>query len=108
MSQSILALRSGVSLPVVQRILSGNHPTASFANVQAIAEAIGMDLRSVPTTSQKDLRRQQARQKAKDLMGLVQGTMGLEGQAVSPQSLQRMEQQVAHELLIGSPRKLWG
>ncbi len=37
-----LAKRSGVSRPTVQRILSGSNPTASFANVLAIAEALGL------------------------------------------------------------------
>ena len=39
MSLAMLARRSRVSLPTVNRIMSGRHPRPTFAHVAAIAEA---------------------------------------------------------------------
>ena len=108
MSHAVLAQRSAVSLPTVQRILSGNHTTASFANVVAIADALGMCLKFGATVEPEKLRRVQARQKAKRLVRMVQGTSGLEGQAVDADTIRRLEERTVHELLAGSNRRLWG
>ena len=40
LSHELLARKSGVSRPTVQRILTGRQPAASFENVAAIAEAV--------------------------------------------------------------------
>lgn len=108
MGYAFLAQRSGVSLPTVQRILSGNHATASFANVTAVADALGLRLKFSPRDRVEKLRRRQARRKAKRLVRMVQGTSGLEGQAVDPDTVRRLEERTVHELLAGSARRLWG
>jgi transcriptional regulator with XRE-family HTH domain len=108
MSCAMLAKKTGLSMTTVQRVLSGNHLNASFANVVAIAEALGVGLRFVQKARIKRLREEQARQKAKRIVGLVQGTAGLEGQAVDAVAVDEMVDRTIHELLAGSNRKLWG
>jgi len=55
----------------------------------------------------RDLKREQAVRKAKKLVALVQGTSGLEGQAVGEKDVESMVKQTTHELLAGSKRRLW-
>ena len=61
LSQSALAERSGVSLPTVQRILSGHSPAASFENTLAIAQVLGMQLDAVPVIPTHEVIKAQAR-----------------------------------------------
>ena len=42
LSYEQLSKRCGVSRPTVQRVLSGRHAAASFANIVAIAESLGL------------------------------------------------------------------
>jgi len=107
MSHAVLAQKAHLSLPTVQRILSGRQTNASWANVVALAEALGMaiDIRAVTDT--EDLREKQARRKAEQLVKMVQGTSGLEGQALDQQKFDQMLRRTVHELLAGPDRKLW-
>ena len=107
LSQSALADRCGVSLPTVQRILSGHGPAASFENTVAIAQAMGMQLDAVPILPAQEILEQQARKKAERLVGMVQGTSALEAQAVSARHLGQMIKKTVQELLAGSRRRLW-
>jgi len=107
LSYERLAKRCGVSRPTVQRILSGRHPSASFTNIVAIAESLGLAIRLFSKVDPRKLKRDQAQRKAKKLVSLVQGTSGLEGQAVDRRSVESMVEQTTHELLAGSKRKLW-
>ena len=86
LSYELLSKRSGVSRPTVQRVLSGNHTQVSFANIVAIVESLGLTLRLDSRMDVRDLKREQAEQKAKKLVSLVQGTSGLEGQAVDQEA----------------------
>jgi transcriptional regulator with XRE-family HTH domain len=106
MSLTSLAHRSHVSLPTVNRIMSARHPQASFAHVAAIAEALGVELTAVAKESSDERRTSQARAKARRLVGLVQGTSGLEGQALEPPVLKAMTEQTTQKLLR-SNRMLW-
>ncbi len=106
-SRSALAARSGLSLPTVNRILSRKNSAASFANVTAVAEALGMTLAATPTERTSEFRKRQATSKAKRLVRLVQGTSALEGQGLDQHELEKMIQQTSSELLK-SQRKLWG
>jgi transcriptional regulator with XRE-family HTH domain len=108
LSYERLSKRCGVSVPTVQRVLSGRHTEASFANVAAIAEGLGLGLRFESRVDPGRLRREQAERKARRLVALVQGTSGLEGQAVDPEAVEAMVEQTTHELLAGPKRKLWG
>ena len=107
LSQSALAERSGVSLPTVQRILSGHSSAASFENVVGIAQAMGMQMDVVPIFPAHEILEQQARKKAERLVGMVQGTSALETQAVSSWHIEQMINKTVHELLAGSRRRLW-
>lgn len=107
LSYERLSQRSGVSRPTVQRILSGHHAAASFANIMAIAQSLGLIVRFDSKVDPSRLKREQAERKAKRLVALVQGTSGLEGQAVDDQVVESMIEQTTHELLAGSKRRLW-
>ena len=107
LSQSVLAERSGVSLPTVQRILSGHNPAASFENTVMIAEILGMQLDAVPVIPANEVLRQQAQKKAQRLVGMVQGTSALEAQGVSARHIGQMIKRTTQELLAGSRRRLW-
>jgi transcriptional regulator with XRE-family HTH domain len=107
LSYDLLSKRCGVSRPTVQRILSGRQAAASFSNILAIAESLGLALRLDSEVTPNKLKREQAERKAKRLVALVQGTSGLEGQAVDRETIDSMVEQTAHELLAGSNRRLW-
>lgn len=106
MSRPVLAHRSRVSLPTVNRIMSKHHESASFAHVAAIAQALGLELTFCAKDRSEELRRRQARNKAKHLVGLVQGTSGLEGQAVDQEVFESMVDRTMDQLLR-SKRRLW-
>jgi hypothetical protein len=91
----------------VERILSGKEKNPGFANVQAIATALGVELHFQEPQTAQDFRRAQATAKATRLVRMVQGTMGLEAQAVDAETLRGMIDQTTSELLAGSNRKLW-
>jgi transcriptional regulator with XRE-family HTH domain len=107
MSYAALAKRSGVSAPTVFRILSGKNETASFASIRALAQVLGLDLKFEEKIAIEGLQEKEARRKAEHLVKMVQGTSGLEGQAVSQKEVRQMVRQTVRELLAGSKRKLW-
>src|SRR5258708_969693 len=107
MTFATLARRSGVSVPTVTRTLSGHNPNASLENVAAIADALGMTVSLMQKVGVGDLREEQALRKARRLSGIVQGTLGLESQAVNDGELNELTRQIVHELLAGPSRKLW-
>lgn len=106
MSYRVLARRSGVSQPTVQRVLTGHGPAASIASVEAIAAALGMRL-GFTAEDESQMREKEARRKAEWLARAVQGTSGLEAQAVDDATLRALIDKTFHELLAGSPRRLW-
>lgn len=107
MSRAVLAKRSGVSQPTVTRILTGREPNPRWRSLLAIVEALGVSLVISQATPVDECRKQRARDKARRLVGMVQGTMGLESQALDQESLHLMIDRVYHQLLAGSPRNLW-
>lgn len=106
MSFRILARRSGVSEPTVKRILGGQLGDASFANVAAVAAALGVSF-GLKETDTDELCSQQARLKAQQIARLVQGTSALESQAVDSTTYNRLVDKSFHEFLAGSRRRLW-
>ncbi len=106
MSFATLASRSGVSEPTIKRILGGRLDEASFANVTAVAQAMGSKL-DFRESDVDELCRAQARKKAELVARLVQGTSALESQAVDSVTYQRLVEKSYHELLAGSRRRLW-
>jgi transcriptional regulator with XRE-family HTH domain len=106
MTFSAVAKRAGLPPLTVQRILAGVYHDPSFPKVWAIARALGVtwELRELPV---REFQENEAREKAKRVVRMVQGTSGLEEQAVGNEALTSMEEQTVHELLAGSRRKLW-
>ena len=113
MSRPILARRSGVSIARVHAILRGTETNPRLSTIHALARALGVavsvgsegGIREV--ISADEMRRQRALEKAKRITAGVQGTMGLESQAVGQQTLDSLTEQMIHKLLAGSNRRLW-
>ena len=106
MSFAVLAARSGVSEPTVKRMLGGQIADSSFANVAAVAHALGCSF-DLDEPDVDELCNQQARKKAEQIARLVQGTSALESQAVDAETYRRLVEKSYHELLAGSRRRLW-
>jgi transcriptional regulator with XRE-family HTH domain len=107
MTLASLADRAGVSLPTVVRILSGKHLSAGIDNVFAISRAMDVTLGIVRQPEPRTVRKKQAKKKADDLVGMLQGTSGLEGQGLDEQTIKEMKEQTVNDLLAGSRRRLW-
>ena len=87
-----------------------------MTSIAAVARVLGMgairflddgSIKFDPAMSTQALRERQARKKAEWLVGMVQGTSALEGQAVSDAEYQAMVESTYHELLAGSDHRLW-
>ena len=107
MSRAVLARRSGVSLPTVNRIVGGGVEHATYASLKAVADALGMDFELKNTIDELDLAEQQAQAKAEVIARMVQGTSALESQAVDPETYRQIIRQTVHELMAGPRRRLW-
>ena len=108
MTFEVLSKRSGVPVSTLKAIFKKGVEHATFANVAAIADALGVDIKITANLESYDLMHQQAVKKARELVGLVQGTSALESQGVSESQMEKMVQWLVHTLMAGSPRKLWG
>lgn len=106
LTHAALAARSGVSEPTVKRILGGHLAEASFANVSAVLDALGLSLQT-GEVSVREMREHQARRKAEEIARLVQGTSALESQAVDDATYRELVERTYHELLAGPARRLW-
>ena len=106
MSFAVLAARSGVSEPTLKRMLGGHMAESSFANVAAVAHALGCSF-DLGESDPDELCDRQARKKAEQIARLVQGTSALESQAVDAETYRRLVEKSYHELLAGSRRRLW-
>lgn len=107
MSRPGLARRSGISLPTVNRMLSGGCEQARYSSLRAVALALGMDFELRNFISEQDFAEQQAQAKAEAIARMVQGTSALESQAVDADTYQQIVRQTVHELMSGSRRRLW-
>ncbi len=112
MPRAVVARLAGVSEPTVTRVLT-NKAAPELRVIRAIAVAlkvevrVGEEITVVPRMDADDYRTQRAEAKAVRIVENVQGSMGLEAQAVDARTVQKMVQRTIHELLAGSKRKLW-
>ncbi len=108
-----LAARSGVSRATVCRLLKDRQTTASLQNVLAVAEALGISIQvddGVLRSNAIDLEdfiEQQAERQARRLVGMVRGTMGLEGQALAEEESLPLIKKTKRKLLGGPLKNLW-
>lgn len=107
MTFEILSNRSGLPVSTLKAIFSKGIEQASFSNVIRIANALGMDVELSDEADSYQLLKQQARRKARELVGMVQATSGLESQALPQYQIEAMTEQLIHQLMAGSRRKLW-
>ena len=107
MTFEALSKRSKVPVSTLKAIFKKGVEHATFANVAAIADALGVDIEFADEVDSYELLHQQAVKKARELLGMVQATSGLESQAVAQNQIEKMIQQLVHKLMAGSRRKLW-
>ena len=107
MTCEAVANRSGVAISTVKRLLGQGVEHASFAAVISIANALGLSVKFDPDADEYTYRQQQAQRRARELVGLVQGSSALEGQAVAESDYDTMIRETVYELMAGSPRRLW-
>src|SRR5262245_50214840 len=107
MSRAMLARRANVSIPTVHRIMTGKELAPSVATIESIAAALGMELQLVAIVDTEDLREQQAKLRATQLVSMVQGTMGLESQAVDQKAVDNLKRRHTAQFLAGPGRRLW-
>ncbi len=113
MSRQALARFANLSVPTVNRILSGKELNPQIQSLVAIARVLrvavtfGAASRVEPVEDAFEIRKQRATEKAQRVIQMVQGTMGLEAQAVGPAAQQQMLEQTVCELLAGPARRLW-
>jgi transcriptional regulator with XRE-family HTH domain len=113
MTKKRLAQRAGMSLPTVNRILSGREKRLTIGSIQSLARVLGVVIRFGASVGFDEVetafafRERQAAAKAKRLVGMIQATMGLEAQAVGDDVVDQMVKQTTCELLAGSPQRLW-
>lgn len=111
--KTLVAARAGLSLATVNRLLTGRDRRLSVDSVSAVAGVLGLEVvlgarpRVRAPLDAGAFRERQAMAKAKRLVGIVQGGMALEAEAVSSDAVHEMEQETVHELLAGPARRLW-
>lgn len=106
-SQARLAKMVGVSLPTMQRFFSGQARDVRFETIAKVAEVLGMSMGLQETMSESALTLRQAKERAKKLAQLVQGTSSLEKQGLSDESLESIENQFMLDLLKMPNSHLW-
>ena len=77
MTKSTLAVRAGVSLPTVNRTMSGSERSPTLPTILAIATALGLNLKLEAAQEPEDFRPAQAKAKATRIVKMVQSTMAL-------------------------------
>ena len=107
MSRANVAQRSGVSLPTVNRVLSGSAENVQFKNLEAISNTLGIGLVLQRTTDNLDFQETEARKKAERIVRVVQGSSALEAQALDAEAVEQLVRKTVHELMAGSRRRLW-
>src|SRR5271166_2818476 len=107
MPVDVLVKRSRVPRPTVFRILQGKIDTVRYGYVAKVAGVLGLTFGTAPLDPD-EMRKNEAKRKARLLARLTQGTMGLESQAVSADALKDFEKETVVRLLADSGRKLWG
>jgi transcriptional regulator with XRE-family HTH domain len=113
MTWDALAARSRVSRATLCRLLKERQTAASFETVISVAEALGVAvqfdgaaLRAEPIGVETFLKRR-VEHLARKLVGMVQGTMALESQALGKRELAKLVKKVSDDLLSGSKSRLW-
>ena len=66
-----------------------------------------MEVRVRPNAEANTVLDRRARRLAESIVKTVQGTSGLEAQAIGKRELRHMVEQTVHELMAGSKNRLW-
>jgi len=107
MSQAELARRSDLSIQTVRRILTQGIESVAVGKVRAVARALGMQLQYEAMSTVREMQEREARKKAQGIVRMLQGTSGLESQALDEETYNDLIEQTVHELMAGPKRKLW-
>lgn len=105
-SIAVIAQRSGVSVPTVQRILAGS-AQASMVNVLAVAQVLGLRLEVQAAEPAGAIKERQARAVAQRVAQVVQCSALDDSPAVPAEILNDLVERSTQELLRGPGRRLW-
>jgi transcriptional regulator with XRE-family HTH domain len=113
MSKKQLATRARIPIATLNRVLSGKEKRLAIDKIGALAGALGVVVHVGSTMALEELEspfelcQKEAKRKAARVVRMVQGTMGLEAQALDANDVKDMVEQTTCELMAGSRRKLW-
>lgn len=81
----------------------------TLESLRRVARALGCQVvyAVVPEKQLGEIRRERAREVAREQLARVSRSMKLEAQGVSERESRRQLEELTNELLQGSPRKLW-
>ena len=99
--------KSGVSVSGLKSIFKKGVESSQLSNVIAIAKSLGLEISCRSVKESHEVRFEQARRKAENLAGMLQGTMALESQAITNAELEEIIKNMVHELMAGSSKRLW-
>jgi hypothetical protein len=100
MSLAIVATRSGIKKSTVHRMLTGNQKV-DYGHLQALRRALGEGM------PPQEMIEREASRRAKRIVSLVQGTMGLEAQGLEEEQLSGMYEKAFLKLIHGPRRRIW-
>jgi len=105
MSQVALARRSKLEIDVLKAVLK--HPTdATASSVERVCFCLGMSRDGLPLVPNRTFRKHAARKKARFVVSIVQGTMGLEAQGLDPVARSKLLQKTSKRF-ERNPHELW-
>jgi hypothetical protein len=102
----VLVKKSGLSRATVCRLLKGDHSKVTIPNLEALLKALAVEVTVNPVPASVAVKRQAERQ-ARKVVEMVQGTMGLEAQAVDAEGVMALVESSCQRLLNGPRKKLW-
>ncbi len=112
MTKEMVAERSGLSPPTVNRILAGQEKRLVLAALGALANTLSVVVSIGASTEYREVGSKYARSKPKprhdSLWACSRERWGWKRRGVEPQALDQMISQTKCELLAGSRQRLWG
>jgi hypothetical protein len=105
MSETALARRCRLPVDVV-RATAADPMTAHPDDRRRVAVALGLRPDGTKLVGNRTFRKQQARKQAARVAAMVQGTMGLESQGLTPVGLGRVARK-SYARILRTPGKLW-
>jgi len=106
MTPSALVRRAKLPAETVDRVLSES-PDITSDDLKRVRLCLGVGKDGHRLVSNRTFRKQAARKKARFVLSMVQGTMGLEAQGLDPAGYRTLHDQTYRRLLKAKSAQLW-